>query len=104
MRQSDNCHVLGPVESECEGVKLTTASGSPTRVGGDAMLECVRESRRSNVKFLDADVQRPLASASAVADGKRTWWSKHQKAHTHGPGARKNLGAQARKLSQGEKT
>ena len=37
------------------------------------MLECVREGRRCNVKFLDADVQRPLASASVVADGKRMW-------------------------------
>ena len=54
-------------------VKLATAGGSPTRVGGDATLGCVREGRGCNVKFLDADVQRPLASASAVADGKRMW-------------------------------
>ena len=96
MRQSNNCPVPGPVESECEGeevnavdavprsakkkgvvmtkptktVKLATASGSPTRVGRDAMLECVREGRSCNAKFLDADVQRLLVLVSAVGDGK----------------------------------
>ena len=34
------------------------------------MLECLLEGRRCNAKFLDADVERPLASASAIADGK----------------------------------
>ena len=97
MRQSNNCPVPGHVESECEGeevnavdavprsakkkkgvvrtkptktVKLATASGSPTRVGRDAMLECVREGRRCNAKFLDADVQRLLVLVSVVGDGK----------------------------------
>ena len=92
MRQSNSCHVPGPVESAnavdavprspkkrdvrtkpTKTMKLATASGSPTRVGRDAMLECVREGRSCNAKFLDADVQIPLASASAVPDNKRMW-------------------------------
>ena len=37
------------------------------------MLECVREGRRCNAKFLDADVQRLLGQlvlVSVVGDGK----------------------------------
>ena len=35
---------------------------------GDARLEFVRDGRKCDVKFFDADVKRPLASVSATVD------------------------------------
>ena len=53
-------------------VRLTAGSGDPIRVEGDARLEFVRDGRKCTMKFLDADVKRPLASVSATVDeGKR---------------------------------
>ena len=50
-------------------VKLVAASGSSIRVEGDAKLEFTREGKKCCMKFLDADVKRPLASVSAIVDG-----------------------------------
>ena len=49
-------------------VKLAAANGSPIRAEGDARLEFVRDGKKCSVKFLDADVERPLASVSAIVD------------------------------------
>ena len=42
-------------------VKLAAANGRPIRVERDAKLEFVRDGKTCNMKFLDADVKRPLA-------------------------------------------
>ena len=47
---------------------LAAASGSAIRVEGDAKLEFVRGGRKCSMKFLDADVTRPMASVSAILD------------------------------------
>ena len=49
-------------------VRLAAASGSPLHVEGDARLAFVRDGKKCNMKFLDADVERPLASVSAIVD------------------------------------
>ena len=49
-------------------MKLAAANGSPIHVQRDARLEFVRDGKHCNMKFLDADVKRPLASVSAIAD------------------------------------
>ena len=49
-------------------VRLAAASGGPIQVEGGARLEFVRDGNKCNVKFLDADVKRPLASVSAIVD------------------------------------
>ena len=49
-------------------VRLTAGSGDPIRVEGDAKLEFVWDGRKCTMKFLDADVKRPLASVSATVD------------------------------------
>ena len=49
-------------------MKLAAANGSPIRVEGYSNLAFERGGRRSNMKFLDADVRRPLASVSAIVD------------------------------------
>ena len=49
-------------------VRLAAASGSPIHVEGDARLEIVRNDKKCIMKFLDADVIRPLASVSAIVD------------------------------------
>ena len=51
-----------------KAVKLAAANGSPIRVEGDARLEFIRDGMKCSVKFLDADVKRPLASVSAIVD------------------------------------
>ena len=71
------------------------------------MLEFVREGRGCNVKFLDADVQRPrrvrsLTAKHVVCFGPQesnfyeNLGANTKKAHTHGPGAGRNLAAQGR--------
>ena len=51
-------------------VRLAAASGSQVRVAGDARLEFVQDGKKRNMKFLDADVRRPLASVIAnVGEG-----------------------------------
>ena len=47
-------------------VRLAAASGSPMHVEGDAKLEFDRTGKKCSMKFLDADVQRRLASVSAT--------------------------------------
>ena len=51
-----------------KAVKLAAANGSPIRVEGDARLEFIRDGMKCSIKFLDADVKRPLASVSAIVD------------------------------------
>ena len=51
-----------------EGGELSAANGSPIRVEGDARLELVRDGMKCSVKFLDADVKRPLAPVSSIVD------------------------------------
>ena len=50
-----------------KAVKLA-AHGSPIRVEGDARLEFIRDGMKCSMKFLDADVKIPLASASSIVD------------------------------------
>ena len=47
-------------------VRLAAANASLIRVEGEARLEF--GTIRSNMQFLDADVERPLASVSAIVD------------------------------------
>ena len=47
---------------------LAEANGSPRRVEGDARLEFVWDGKKCNTKFMDANVERPLASVSAIVD------------------------------------
>ena len=49
-------------------VRLAAANGSAIRVDGEAVLEFERGGRRCAMKFLDADVRRPLASVAAMVD------------------------------------
>ena len=51
-----------------KNVRLTAANGSAIHVEGDATLQCKRGGRMCAMKFLDADVQRPLGAVSAIAD------------------------------------
>ena len=44
-----------------KAVKLAAANGSPIRVEGDARLEFMRDGMKCSLKFLEADVKRPLA-------------------------------------------
>ena len=47
-------------------MRQAAASDNPIHVEGDAKLEFVRDGKTCNMKFLDADVKRPLASVSAI--------------------------------------
>ena len=49
-------------------VRLAAANGSALRVEGDAKLEFVHGGRQCCMKFLVADVKRPVASVSAIGD------------------------------------
>ena len=49
-------------------IKLAAANGSPIHVEGDATLNFKRGDRNCAMKFLDADVKRPLAAVSAIVD------------------------------------
>ena len=49
-------------------VNLAAATGSPTRVEGNARLEFVRDGKKCSLRFLDPDVERPLASVSTIVD------------------------------------
>ena len=51
-----------------KAVNLVAANGSPIRVEGDARLKFIRGRMKCSMKFLDADVKRPLASVSAIVD------------------------------------
>ena len=59
--QRSSCHRK---KRATKTVRLAAASSSPLRVEGDARLEFVRGGKKCNMKFLDADVKRPLASVS----------------------------------------
>ena len=48
--------------------KLAAANGSPIRVEGGSIWAFGRDGRSSNMKFLDADVRRPVATVSAIVD------------------------------------
>ena len=50
-----------------KAVELAAANGSPIRVEGDARLEFIRDGMKS-MKFVGADVKRPLASVGAIVD------------------------------------
>ena len=50
-------------------VKLAAANGTPIQVDGEAALHFRRGRRQCAMKFLDADVKRPLGSVSAMVDG-----------------------------------
>ena len=52
------------------GVMLASsaASGSPIHAEGDVRLEFVGTAKKCNMKCLDADVKRPLASLGAIVD------------------------------------
>ena len=50
------------------GVKLAAANGSPIEVVGEAALHFRRGDRKCAMKFLDADVKRPLGAVSAIVD------------------------------------
>jgi len=49
-------------------VKLAAANGSPIRVDGEAILHFRQEGHDCSMKFLDADVRRPLAAVGAIVD------------------------------------
>ena len=49
-------------------VRLAAASDSPIHVEGDGRLEFARKGDMCNMKFLDADVIRPLLSVIAIDD------------------------------------
>ena len=49
-------------------VKLAAANGSDIMVKGEAELAFEQQGRQCSMKFLDADVKRPLASVSAIVD------------------------------------
>ena len=49
-------------------VKLAAANGSPIHVEGEATLNFKRGGKQCAMKFLDADVKRPLAAVSAIVD------------------------------------
>ena len=49
-------------------MNLAAANGSPIRVEGDARLEFVRDGMKCSMSVLDADVERPLASVSSIAE------------------------------------
>ena len=51
-----------------DNVKLMAANGSPIRVDGEATLKFVRGTRRCEMRFLDADVRKPLGAVSAIVD------------------------------------
>ena len=55
------------IESELEAEEAAV-NGSPSRVERDAVLEFVRDGKKCDMKFLDADDKRPLASVSAIVD------------------------------------
>ncbi len=49
-------------------VKLAASNGSDIQVKGEAELAFEQKGKRCTLKFLDADVKRPLASVSAIVD------------------------------------
>ena len=49
-------------------VRLAAANGSPIHVEGEATLNFKRNGRQCEMKFLDADVRRPLAAVGAIVD------------------------------------
>ena len=51
-----------------KAVKLAAANGSHIRVERDARLEFIRDGMKCSMSFLDADVKRPLASVSSIAE------------------------------------
>ena len=48
--------------------EVGAATGSPTRVEGDARVEFVGDGKECSMKFLHADVKTPLASVGAIVD------------------------------------
>ena len=51
-----------------ENIKLMAANGSPIKVEGEAILNFTRGETRCEMKFLDADVRKPLGAVSAIVD------------------------------------
>ena len=54
------------------GVKLAAANGTTIGVEGVATLNWKKEGKRKSMGFLDADVRRPLGSATAIVDAGNT--------------------------------
>lgn len=54
------------------GVKLAAANGTPIAVDGEATLKWSKGGRKRSMKFLDADVKRPLGAATAIVDAGNT--------------------------------
>ena len=54
------------------GVRLAAANGTPIGVEGVATLNWKKEGKRKSMGFLDADVRRPLGSATAIVDAGNT--------------------------------
>ena len=48
--------------------KLAAANGTDIEVDGEAVLEFANNGRRCGMKFLDADVKKPLGAVSAMVD------------------------------------
>ena len=48
--------------------KLVAANGTNIEVDGEAVLQFDRNGRRCGMKFLDADVKKPLGAVSAMED------------------------------------
>ena len=48
--------------------KLVAANGTEIEVAGEAVLEFDRQGKRCSMKFLDADVKKPLEAISAMND------------------------------------
>jgi hypothetical protein len=51
-----------------KAVKLAAANGSPIHVAGEATLNFKKGDRECQMKFLDAQVRRPLVSVTAIVD------------------------------------
>ena len=51
-----------------ENVRLMAANGSPIKVEGEAILNFTRGDTRCEMKFLDAEVRKPLGAVSAIVD------------------------------------
>ena len=54
------------------GVRLAAANGTPIVVEGVATLNWKKDGKRKSMGFLDADVRRPLGSATAIVDAGNT--------------------------------
>ena len=59
----------GDETANAEKPKLAAANGTPIAVAGEAILEFENNGRQCMMKFIDADVKRPLGSVADMMDG-----------------------------------